>query len=780
MLSKATVTACIFFCFVSILTGIPVAAQTVLSPLGSQWKYLDNGTNQHTAWRAVLFNDAAWKTGVGEFGYGDGDEATVVSYGRNASKKYVTTYFRRQVNITGKSNYTSFLLEFKRDDGIVIYVNGTEVKRDNMPSGTISFSTLASAAAPDDGATLQSAAVSASYFVEGNNVIAAEVHQNIKNTPDCSFDLRLTGTIAPPPAVITRGPYLQMGNQTAVTIRWRTDITCDTKVRYGTTAGNLTSSVSDAIQTSEHEIRVTGLTPDTKYYYSVGTTAGVIEESVQNFFLTAPPVNTARKIRITAYGDCGNNSANQVNVKNAYRTYVGSNATDLWLLLGDNAYNAGLDAEYQSNFFNVYKADLLKNIMLFPAPGNHDYANNATRQDDHNIPYLANFTLPKNGECGGLASGKEEYYSFDYGDIHFICLDSYGEENNKRFYDTTSTQILWLKNDLAANQRKWTIVFWHHPPYTMGSHNSDTESDLAAVRMNLNRILERFGVDLVLNGHSHDYERSYLINDHFGLENTFSFATNAVSNSSAKYDGASNSCPYTTTSAKIKHGTVYVVAGSAGQIGGTQGSFPHAAMYYSNATTGGSLALEIEGNRLDAKFIAADNTIKDQFTIVKDVNKTTSVSFAEGQSADLTASWIGNYNWSTGAITRSITVSPPQGNYDYFVNDNANVSSRCLADTFHVTVLPAGGFANSDNSGLSLKVYPNPAYGSNVHTSITSKSKQQVTYLIKNISGRAISSQRFMINEGVTDRSVRLNTGVYFIEVINDRGEHCTQKVIVK
>src|SRR5258708_2133069 len=135
----------------------------------------------------------------------------------------------------------------------------------------------------------------------------------------------------------------------------------------------------------------------------------------------------------------------------------------------------------------------------------------------------------------------------------------------------------------------------------MGSHNSDTETDLVAVRIMLIRILERNGVDLILNGHSHVYERSYLLHDDFGLENTFSFAANAANNSSARYNDTTNSCPYISTSAKIKHGTVYVVAGSAGQLGGTQASFPHAAMYYSNATTGGSLAVEIQGNRLDAK-----------------------------------------------------------------------------------------------------------------------------------------------------------------------------------
>ena len=98
-------------------------AQTVIFPLGSSWKYSDKGTNQGTAWRASTFYDGAWKSGPAQLGYGDGDEATVVSYGSNASLKYITTYFRKAVTITGKNNYTSFKLEYKRDDGIVIYIN---------------------------------------------------------------------------------------------------------------------------------------------------------------------------------------------------------------------------------------------------------------------------------------------------------------------------------------------------------------------------------------------------------------------------------------------------------------------------------------------------------------------------------------------------------------------------------------------------------------------------------------------------------------------------------
>ena len=252
----------------------------------------------------------------------------------------------------------------------MIYINGTEVKRDDMPSGTISYTTLASTAVSDDGSAIQSATVATSSFAEGNNVIAVEIHQSARTSSDISFDMRLTGNLPAPVAdTITRGPYLQMANQNAITIRWATNKANDSKVRWGTVLGSLGSSVTDTTKTTEHEIRLTGLTADTKYYYSVGTSAAVLEETNKDFFNTAPPATTTRKIRIAAYGDCGNNSTNQVNVKNAYLNYMGSNTTDLWLLLGDNAYDAGLSTEYQSKFFNIYKNDLLKNIPLFPDTG---------------------------------------------------------------------------------------------------------------------------------------------------------------------------------------------------------------------------------------------------------------------------------------------------------------------------------------------------------------------------------------------------------------------------
>ena len=140
---------------VLLLSILQASAQTTLISYGSGWKYLDNGSNQGTAWRAVSFNDASWRTGNAELGYGDGDETTVVRYGTFSFFKYVTTYFRKAISISDASVYSGFSLSIKRDDGAVVYINGTERYRTNMPTGTVSYSTLASSDAADDGETPQ-------------------------------------------------------------------------------------------------------------------------------------------------------------------------------------------------------------------------------------------------------------------------------------------------------------------------------------------------------------------------------------------------------------------------------------------------------------------------------------------------------------------------------------------------------------------------------------------------------------------------------------------------
>lgn len=668
-------------------------APSSIMAFGGSWKYLDNNTRPAN-WHTSGYNDASWASGNAELGYADAP-ATTVSYGPDANNKYITTYFRRVVNITGLNTYANLTFNVIRDDGFVLYVNGAEVYRNNMPGGTIGHSTLAAVnVSGTDETTPISFSICSSAFVEGNNTIAVEMHQDAVTSSDLSFNMEIIGNPIPSGTpLLTRSPYLQMGRQTAITVRWRTDIPCVGRLQVGPSVGNYsTASVDETCATTEHEVTVTGLSPDTKYFYSVGTASVSLQATSSNFFTTLPPANTTRKLRFAVFGDCGrNDNSFQSQSLAQYQSYLSANsidAADGMLLLGDNAYTNGTEAEYNTSFFGAYGGNILRNHKLYPAPGNHDYYSTSTTS--RSGAYYLNFTMPTNGEIGGVPSGTEAYYSYDIGDIHFMSLDSYGQEADAtKLYDTLGAQVTWIKADLAATNKKWVVAYWHHAPYTMGSHNSDSETDLRDIRERFIRILERNGVDMILCGHSHDYERSYLLKGYYKAnpadpavnEVNFNINTHTASSSSARYNGTANSCPYTYESGKNHHGTVYVLSGSAGADGGIQSGYPHNALPFSQ-DDGGMFYFEVENNRLDAKFIRRDGVIADQFTILKDVKKTTNLTVTNGTSVNLTASWPGNYTWSTSATSRTVNVTPPNNTTtNYTVTDNYG----CITDQFNIT-----------------------------------------------------------------------------------------------
>ncbi len=160
---------------------ITPAGATPLTLNASGWKYLANGSNQATKWRTLNNPSSPWVAGTASFGYGR-TQATTITAGN------VTSYFLKNINITDPAFYSSFNFVYSYDDGIVVYVNGVEVQRSNMPSGTLTYTTLASSNNYTQGGTFS---VSPSYFVPGNNIIAVEVHQNAANSGDCYFDMSI-------------------------------------------------------------------------------------------------------------------------------------------------------------------------------------------------------------------------------------------------------------------------------------------------------------------------------------------------------------------------------------------------------------------------------------------------------------------------------------------------------------------------------------------------------------------------------------------------------------
>ena len=408
--------------------------------------------------------------------------------------------------------------------------------------------------------------------------------------------------------VVTRGPYLQMGTPNSVIIRWRTNIPTDSRVTYGPSLGNLTGLINESTTTTEHELRLTGLSPQTTYYYAVGTSSqNLAGDDADHFFVTSAAPGSASPTRIWVLGDSGTADTNAAAVRNAYFGFNGNAYTQALLMLGDNAYSDGTDSEYQAAVFDMYPS-LLRQTVLWPTLGNHD--GQSASSDTQTGTYYDIFSMPKLAEAGGLASGTEAFYSFDIANIHFICLDSYDTDTNP-----DGPMLTWLQNDLAATTQRWIIAFWHHPPYSKGSNDSDIRGLQVAMRENALPILESYGVDLVLSGHSHSYERSFQLNGHYEKSNTFDPDTMIVDNGDGRADGDGEYFKNST------EGAVYIVAGSSGHV--TNGKpLNHPAMFLSLEQLG-SLVLDVEANRLDVSFINDSGSISDYLTILKGNNAPT-------------------------------------------------------------------------------------------------------------------------------------------------------------
>ncbi|MDB5241715.1 MAG: metallophosphoesterase [Spirosoma sp.] len=513
------------------------------------------------------------------------------------------------------------------------------------------------------------------------------------------FGLMLAGSTALAQNLV-RGPYLQVITPTSVTVRWRTNQPVIGRVWSGPSDTQLTNSLREGQASLEHSVTLTGLQPATRYAYAIGHDEIKLAAGPDYYVQTAPTTGDKRPMRMWVLGDFGVGNENQQAVYQAYRKATANRPADLWLWLGDNAYCCGTDEEYQQYVFNVY-GPTFRNTPFYPSPGNHDYADSGT---NFNIPYYKLFSMPTKAEAGGVASNSQAYFSANYGNVHIISLDSQAQQpqDQGRLYDTTSVQVQWLKQDLAANKLTWTIVIFHHPPYSKGSHDSDTEEQMRLLREKLTPILERYGVDLVLNGHSHGYERYYRLKGQTGLSGTFDKTKHIAENTTARYDGSPNSCPVLTKG----QGTVYVVNGSGGALAGVSPGYPHPGMVagYRGDIGGGSMLLDVTENRLDAQFIANDGSVQDKFTLMKQVNLKNLQRINRGESVNLQASWPGQYVWNTGQTSRTLTVSPSTST-TYTVQD----SQGCLIDEFAVDVTLVTE-ANNPFDG-KVNVYPNPTSG---------------------------------------------------------------------
>ena len=314
-------------------------------------------------------------------------------------------------------------------------------------------------------------------------------------------------------AAVVRQPYLQVVTPSSVTVVWRTDQNSadDSRVQYGTDLGTLDQEALGSTVTpigltdKDHIVTITGLNPATTYFYNVGTQTNGVQggppvdpDPEQYFFVTAPPTGPPIAFRAWVLGDSGFGSADQANVRNAMLNETARHppAPNLILHAGDIAYDTGTNTEFTNNHFAIYE-DILRHTPLWPTLGNHEWS--SLNFSLGTGPYLDSHVLPRNGEAGGVASNTELYYSFDYANAHFIVLDSMESDPSNG-----SDMHNWLLADLAATGQEWVIAYWHHPPYSKGTHDSDSVNDSGGRMVNMREIilpdLEAGGVDLVIAG----------------------------------------------------------------------------------------------------------------------------------------------------------------------------------------------------------------------------------------------------------------------------------------
>jgi hypothetical protein len=177
------------------VTAVGPSSGDALISFGDLWKYLDDGSDAGTGWRASVYNDNQWMMGPARLGYGGDGELTTVSYGTNASTKYITTYYRKKFFVPSlPATYSGLLLRLVRDDGAIVYLNGTEIFRTNLLVGPISYNSLAtSAIGGADETTPIDVLLSTAGLVGGTNTLAVEMHQDSITSSDLGFDLALIG-----------------------------------------------------------------------------------------------------------------------------------------------------------------------------------------------------------------------------------------------------------------------------------------------------------------------------------------------------------------------------------------------------------------------------------------------------------------------------------------------------------------------------------------------------------------------------------------------------------
>jgi len=487
----------LFFLGLWLPVTIGFAADEIsLVRVGEVWSYR-SGTNSPstpiTAWRNASFDDSAWPKGLSGFSssfVADFREATLWPDTAN----YHAVFLRHKFTVADPTQVKWLVLRLDYDDGFVAYLNGQEIGRRGLTNDPVQFDDYAD---PHLGGAAVDFDVSSAtnLLAAGENILAIEVHTAITNEPGNVNSMRLVPELL---ANFQRGPFIQNATTNSMQVIWRTPVPADSVVEFGTNA-TLETTISDSTLTTNHVVTLTNLQPGTAYFYRVKSTAGdATAISPTNCFHT---LKASGDFSFLMVSDGGNGSAGQYAVAHAMEAA----GADLVMHCGDVVYPYFTFGLEDTRCLSVY-GPMMRSTPFFFVMGDHEVENGAL-----GVAYLATFHLPTNS-----VTGTDHYYSFDHGDAHFAALwvpwlVSLPEMDAYKLYEG-SDQYNWLTNDLAASTKHWKFIALHHMLATSGSHRQDHNTtsglyDYQVVRNILLPVAQRYGVQMILSGHDHDYER---------------------------------------------------------------------------------------------------------------------------------------------------------------------------------------------------------------------------------------------------------------------------------
>jgi hypothetical protein len=493
--------------YVLLLLAIAIpspAEDNALIRIGDTWRYLKTASGDsppRANWHTRDFNEAQWRNAPSGYRLPEDEPG----HERPANPAPFHMYLRKAFQVENARSIHALVLQVEHEAGFTAYLNGVEIAR--YRGKGVRFPTPAERAAGMEDPEVFPEILDISDFIPvletGENLLAIE-------GPGSGESLS-TFTIAAAVVVnFLRGPFVQNTTTDGTQIFWRSGVSNPgtTFVEYGTTdaLGLLYTNSNPLI---DHLVTLTGLMPDTTYYYRVGTlitrNSATIVSAIESFrtFKTSGP------IRFVVFGDSGQGTVNQGRIASVIRDA----RPDLVLHCGDIVYGGFNDSTADTRYFNYYR-DHIKSTPYFLTVGNHDIGccgggevpdMNATNWFLNATNFQNAYYLPTNS-----LTGTEHFYSFDHGDAHFVSLYN-PWFSNYRFL-TGTDQLAWLTNDLAATSKPWKFLFFHMPVANSGLHaqndlDANQVRDQAELLNFFAPFAREYGVQMIFAGHDHNFER---------------------------------------------------------------------------------------------------------------------------------------------------------------------------------------------------------------------------------------------------------------------------------